>query len=557
MPTVPKYDSFQAQPTLQPQNRFDAPAMADTAGRQAQEMGRSLLSAGGQVGQVALDMQREANKLRIDEATRQAVDLDTDLRAEMLQLEGNNALNRPDKKSLPDEFVGRLSEALDKIESGLGNDAQKAAFRTVRGQMASRLHATATEHMVKQTGVVQENGWTDTETTAVKRGVTLWADDKARAESMTALATVADERAKKFGWDKATRDRAFSESVSRMHGGIISSMVDGDRTDLARAYYEANAETMTLGVRERAMKLIEAGDFEAKTQNAAGELWEKTGGDAKEALRLAREKYAGKEEDAIVTRLKTLDAEETTLRERSQRDAGDKAWALYADGKRIPASVWAEMDGRDKLALRNAQRAEANAARAASDAAGKEARDEAFFTLYEDDDTLVRARPEEITALRRQGFTETQVKSLLRKKEKLADEAEQVSVSKHALNNAFLRHGIENTSKKDKALRGMIASRVDEEIYAEQQERGRALTREEKDRIINRQFLEVDSFYRQQGIFGTNTGTRPRKYYEVDLKDSIVIPPADRDRISKTLRDAGVTVTPERLRAYYMRELGK
>lgn len=74
-----------------------------------------------------------------------------------------------------------------------------------------------------------------------------------------------------------------------------------------------------------------------------------------------REKYSGKEEDAIVTRIKTLDAEKTTLRERAQRDASDTAWSLYADGKRIPASVWAGMDGRDKTALRKTMRAEAEA----------------------------------------------------------------------------------------------------------------------------------------------------------------------------------------------------
>ncbi len=215
------------------------------------------------------------------------------------------------------------------------------------------------------------------------------------------------------------------------------------------------------------------------------------------------------------------------------------------------------MDGRDKIAIRNAQRAEANHAAAANKEAQRDARDEAYFTLYEDDDALINARPAEITSLLKRGFTQTQVSSLLRKKEKLATEAESVSVSKHALNNAFLRNGIENKSKKDKALRGMIESRIDEEIFAEQQERGRALTREEKDRVINRQFVEVDSFYKQQGIFSTSTGTRKKKWYEVDLKDSIVIPPADRDRIANTLRDAGVMVTPERLRAYYLRELGR
>lgn len=361
MPRVPTYDSFQATPNTLPQNRFDAPAMADTAGRQAQETGRALLSTGGQLGQIALDMQREANKVKIDDAMNQAVKARTDTQIEALQLQGRNALERPDGKSLPDEYDEKLQQQLDAIEQGLGNDAQKSAFRQQVAQIKRQMYGSLSAHMVEQQKVLRNETWEATLTTAANQAGMLWGDKAMVEQSAGAIRTTVDEMAAANGWDDKIKQAKLAAALSPMHAAVVQGMVDGDRVDLARAYYEANADSMTLGVRERAMRLLEVGDFERKTQDAADALWALNDGNAVEALKTAREKYSGKEEDAIVTRLKTLDAEKTTLRERAQRDAGDAAWGLYADGKKIPPSVLVAMDGRDRLALRRTMRAEAEA----------------------------------------------------------------------------------------------------------------------------------------------------------------------------------------------------
>lgn len=361
MPKVPVYDTFQAQPTLQPQARFDAPAMLPTASRQAQETGQALLSAGGQAGQIALDMQREANKIKIDDALNQAIKARTDMQVEALQIRGRNALERPDGKSLPDEYDAKLQEQFEAIEQGLGNDVQKQAFRQQAGQIKRQFYASLSGHMVEQKNVLRNETWEATLTTAANQAGTLWGDRTMVEQSSAAIRATVDEMAAANGWDDKIKQAKLTTAMSPMHASVVQGMVDGDRLDLAREYYQANAETMSLAVREKAMKLIEAGDFERKTQDAADALYAQTGGDAAEALKTVRAKYSGKEEDAIVTRIKTLDAEKTTLRERAQRDASDAAWSLYADGKRIPASVWAEMDGRDKVAIRRTMKAEAEA----------------------------------------------------------------------------------------------------------------------------------------------------------------------------------------------------
>ena len=102
------------------------------------------------------------------------------------------------------------------------------------------------------------------------------------------------------------------------------------------------------------------------------------------------------------------------------------------------------------IAIQNARRAEANHAAAANKEAARDARDTSYFTLYENDDALIAARPAEITSLLKQGFTQTQVASLMRKKEKLANEAEEVSVSKRAVDGAFIKAGIGNKTARVK-----------------------------------------------------------------------------------------------------------
>lgn len=335
--------------------------MPDIAGQQAQQLGQNLMRAGDTAGRIAIDMQREANKLRVDDALNQAIKTRTDMQVEAFQIHGRNALERPGGKALPDEYDERINQRFREIESALGNDAQRAAFRQAADRIRAELRGNLSSHMLKQQEVMRQETWTATINTATNQAHLLWGDAAMRQQSAEAIRATVGEMAQAHGWDDKVRESKLVEALSPMHDGVIAGMVDAGRADLARQYYDEHAPTMSVAVRAKAMNLIEAGDFERKTQDAAEAIYAMADGNATEALKLAREQYSGKDEDAIVTRIKTLDAEETTLRERAQRDASDAAWGMYADGKRIPASVWASMDGRDKVALRRTMRAEAEA----------------------------------------------------------------------------------------------------------------------------------------------------------------------------------------------------
>lgn len=338
----------------QPRPRVDYVAGAFDKG------GAGLEALGNAGSEIFRKVQDDIDRTMVDEATVKAKKLDTDLRLEMFKLEGNAALTRPQGGTLGEEFTGKLKLGLSELAQSLTPRQQKA-FEQVKAQIEGDLYATAGSYVSKQYKIVRAETQDAKISTAVNRASLLWGDANVRAESATEIRTTIDTMAAELGWDDKVKEAKYLEAMSPLHDGVITGMVDADRLDIARKYYDENAPTMSVAVRAKAMNLLETGAFEERTQAGAETVWAASGGNAVEALKLAREKYSGKEEDAIVTRIKTLDAEVTTLRERDQKDAGDKAWGLYAEGKKIPASVLAGMDGRDRVALRRTIRAEAEA----------------------------------------------------------------------------------------------------------------------------------------------------------------------------------------------------
>jgi hypothetical protein len=328
--------------------------MPDVAGQQAQQMGHAMQRAGGEIGRIAMEEAQKANQVRIDDGLTQYVKAATDLEVEALQLQGRNALERPDGKALPDEYGEKANKAADAIEASLGNQMQREAFRQRVAQLQGQFHKKLTLHMVAAQKDYAREQRKATLDTAIYRGGVLWGDAEAVQQSADTIRVTVEQQLKDDGLagDEKIREARMVEALTPLHSAVLNGMVDGNRLDMARDYYKQNSATMSLQARDNAMKVIEAGDFEARTQDQADSLFARHKGNISAALAEARANLSGKEEDAVVTRLKTYDAERVALRERGQRDAADQAWQLVSQGKRVPPSLLASMDGRDAIAVR-------------------------------------------------------------------------------------------------------------------------------------------------------------------------------------------------------------
>lgn len=157
MPKVPTYDNFQAAP-----NAFTTARVQDTVtsdltsagGRQMQQMGRSVADFGGKMGNIALDMQQQANSLRVQDALNQAREaanmLTYDKEQGFTNLRGRDALDRPNGQPLAMEYAERYKSRLAEIGSSLGNDAQRMAFNQHADQLAEGFHSNVMSHEGQQ-----------------------------------------------------------------------------------------------------------------------------------------------------------------------------------------------------------------------------------------------------------------------------------------------------------------------------------------------------------------------------------------------------------------------
>lgn len=372
MPTVPSYSNPQVRPGALPGVRQSSNMSAALAGGiaadQLDQAGRGLMAVGQAVQRRQDAEQEKADQVRVSDAMNKAVGaklkLTYDKEIGFDGLRGESALNRPDGKPLDQEYGEMFDKHVSAIADSLGNDNQRQQFRMQADQMAVQFRGGLQAHVAKEYGDYQLSVQDGTVKTAQDQMGLAWDDPVAVKQSKGAIEAAMYETGRLKGWSPQQVQAATTDQLSRGHVSVLAAAADAGKLDYAREYLKANKDQMTPEARLAATKVLEAGDFEARTQGAAESLYGSSKGDVAGALAAAREKYKGKEEDAIVTRIKGLDSERVALRERAQADAADQAWKAYSQGglRAVPPSVMAAMDGKQLEALRRTAKVDANAA---------------------------------------------------------------------------------------------------------------------------------------------------------------------------------------------------
>ena len=376
MPRVPTYDNFQVDPTNLPNvqvrpvgARFDAPfteGMATAPGRQLQQFGQGLTQAGAGINKIVLDEFEQANQVRVNDAVSQAAKVRLELTFNpnegFVNLKGENALKRPGDKSLDQEYGEKFQARVDAIAKGLGNDQQRIRFKQQVDQIGQQFQASLNQHIAREFNTYQDSVDDGTIRTGQEQMALAWGDPAAIRQASDAVRAAVVNKTSRYGLSGKAAEAALTEALSPGHAAVISAAVDAGNVEYARQYLKDNTAELAPQARLQLTKAVEVGDFEKRTQEAAGELWTKHNGDIKAALGAARERFSGKDEDAIVTRLKTLDAEKQAVDGRVKAQAQDTAWDIYnrtGSLAKIPATVQAAMDPQAWAALKNTARARA------------------------------------------------------------------------------------------------------------------------------------------------------------------------------------------------------
>lgn len=266
MPRVPTYDNFQATPNTLPQTRMTMPEMPDVAGQQAQQMGRAMMAGGQQIGQVALDMQQQANQLRVDDALNKAKEaalrLTYDKDVGFTNLRGINALERPDGKPLADEYADTLKRSIDDIAGTLGNDAQRQAFSLRSNDILTSMRGSAIQHEAQEFKTYSLSVSEGIQSTALREIGLNWQNTDAVNSAVERIRAETYRQAQLIGKSAEWQEAQARKMTSNAHKVALLSALEQNDPAYADAYLKKYSGQMDaddiLTVRGHVTKAMDA-----------------------------------------------------------------------------------------------------------------------------------------------------------------------------------------------------------------------------------------------------------------------------------------------------------
>ena len=261
MPRVPTYDNFQSQVTGQPNVQFSAPTgptPGAIAADQASQFGQADTKTGTDFGRIALDVQDQANQVRVNDAVNQArmaaQDLAYNPQTGYLAKKGANALFNPDgtplEKPLFQDYGDKFKEQTDAISANLGNDQQRRAFQMQAADTFSQFHGQIEAHVSQQF----QNYHNDVDSTTAQL-----ASDNARLHwddpsyinghkdattgdwvpgTIDQVKAAVMSKMQRAGLTGAPADAALLTGVSSVHAGVISAALENGNPSYAASYME-------------------------------------------------------------------------------------------------------------------------------------------------------------------------------------------------------------------------------------------------------------------------------------------------------------------------------
>jgi hypothetical protein len=457
---------------------------------QQARLAQNGMALGGTLNNILIDQQNQVNQTRISDATNQAVQAQQRLKFDKdvgyINLQGKSALERPDGKSLSDEYGDQFQQSIETISAGLGNEAQRRMFKEVSDQMMTQFRGGVQQHVAREYSSYELSVQDGTVKTAQQQMSLAWGDVAAVEQSKGAIKAAVYETGRLRGWSGQQVQAAMVEQLSVGHSSVMAAAIDAGQLDYAREYLKQNTTELTPEARLQITKTLDVGQFEAKTQTAAEQLYAAANGDPAAALSAARAQYSGKEEDAIVQRIKGYDAEKVALRERAQATAADSAWQVYANTgslSRISPSTWAAMDGKAAHSLRATARADAEARNQ-----NREVKTDPniYYALSamstEEPDrfknTDLRGFFDKLSPGDRKHFIDNQ--TAIKKPERAA-EVVTVGAQKQTMVQTL---GL----KKEQA--GLFMQEADKALYAAQQDKGKPLNQDERQKVLDKLALK-------------------------------------------------------------------
>lgn len=263
MPRVPAIDSLQVGSNSLPfvqASAAGAEQLVDQAGRAGKQIGQGLSQVGGAVDDITSDLRQQADQVQVNDALNAArraeLDLTFNPQTGYKTLKGRDALERPDKQALPDEYGAKLKTSIQSIAEGLGNENQRRAFQMQSNDLMTRFQGDTQAYMLNEFRghalSVQEG--------TIKLGIDTaklnWQNPDKIGESLESVKAAVYQAGKISGEAASVTEAKMKEATSAAHISVVQSALEASDPEYALAYLTKNKDGMTADDLLRARSVV-------------------------------------------------------------------------------------------------------------------------------------------------------------------------------------------------------------------------------------------------------------------------------------------------------------
>lgn len=539
MPTVPRrnpnaYVPPGRTPTLQPGNAFQPPAPIPIG------------AAVQQIGKIIEQKIQRAEEVVLLEADNRLADAATNLRTSALSTRGKDAL------AVGVQVQEDWEKTVSEVESSLTSDRQRAAFRERSSSRWQQLNAVVQSHGAQE---FQKYDAEQSELAINKRvdeAVTNYGDPRALRQAVSEAKYLVELYGSRNGFSPEQIADKQLAATTRIHTQVIARMVADSKDILASDYFKKMKSEIATDSVTKLTEQLEVASTEGEALRGAGDIWKRLGPKSlNDPVTLstmeqeAREKYAAnpKVVKAVIQDLRMR--REAHNSEQVEVGASNKAAVLGAFAK--GAGVHQLVRSSEYLALSGTEQEQVKSymvrSRKADENEPPSKRNWAAYWGYSSPSKLAAMSENQVLSLAPE-IGQGLVNQLMQQKRTVLKSEEQV---REATIDADLFGTIANDAglnpydkDSDKAVLARLRSTVETEIERHQQARGRRLTRDEKQsvmqQIIDRKVMVdrwgVDEAEREATLSKDDRG---RSYYPIAaIADSDIMAAVHRLRALKT-----------------------
>jgi hypothetical protein len=278
MAKVPVYDAPQVNAASPQPVMNQAQGPANPIGKSTADLGEGLMALGASGASIAERANYIANKARLNEAVAEGTQGNIELKLNMYQLEGKNALaTSEDGKSMLDYHIELYDKGMSKIRDGLSNDYQKAAFTEHMNTQRETLRGELGAHVLRQQEVYLDATDKSGIQAAVDSASTFSGDaDRQKAEMKVGI-DILQERGARKGWDAKMLDHETKAAMSPVYAATVRTMIQSGNAMGAAKYASDNADNMTLGIRESINNLVQPAIVYERAAVGFNKIWQEMG----------------------------------------------------------------------------------------------------------------------------------------------------------------------------------------------------------------------------------------------------------------------------------------